>query len=214
MSKFNHYAKKVNEIATEAFKEFQKAEQALKDAEQQSRLYPERSTADAQYKVKAARIQADLLEARENYHVAEMALQSRKGDISALREKLATEIDTNYAADPSQLDSNTIELLKSGILKANDYSNLMSKAQSAGNTTMCRLIAKYAGEAADQRESKYGRGDKQAGALRAIGINNKYDGSEVLESFDVLSETYNRTANNTAMIPHWEPLTSDIVSNF
>ena len=59
MSKFNSYARKVNDIATAAFEEYRKTEQAYKKAEEQARKYPQRmGMVDAQYAAKSARAQA------------------------------------------------------------------------------------------------------------------------------------------------------------
>ena len=150
MSKFNSYARKVNDIATAAFEEYRKTEQAYKKAEEQARQYPQRmGMIDAQYAAKSARAQADFLEAKEAYRKAKGVLESHKSEIAALRKELIAELDDHYAADPAALDGSTLELLKSGVLKANEYAKLMEKAQSNGNYTMARMIAKYAGDASD-----------------------------------------------------------------
>ena len=117
---------------------------------------------DAQYAAKSARAQADFLEAKEAYRKAKGVLESHKSEIAALRKELVAELDDHYAADPAALDSNTLELLKSGVLKANEYAKLMDKAQAAGNHTMARMIGKYAADAAEEGGNKYGQNSEQA----------------------------------------------------
>ena len=215
MSKFNSYARKVNDIATAAFEEYRKTEQAYKKAEEQARKYPQRhGVVDAQYAAKSARAQADFLEAKEAYSKAKRVLESHKSEIAALRKELVSELDDHYAADPAALDSATLELMKSGVLKANEYAKLMEKAQSDGNYTMARMIAKYAGDAAEQRGSKYGQNDEQARTLRAISYTaSQNNGSDTLQAFDLMSEVYNRATNNPGMIDHWGELTGNALEN-
>ena len=215
MSKFNSYARKVDEIAKAAFEDYRKAEQAYKKAEEQTRQYPQRyGIVDAQYTAKSARAQADFLEAKEAMKAVKTALEGHKSEIAALRKELVSELDDHYAADPAALDSATLELLKSGVLKANEYGKLMDKAQSDGNYTMARMIAKYAGDAAEQRGSKYGQNDEQARTLRAISyMAGQNNGSDTLQAFDLLSEVYSRSVNNPAMIDAWGELTANAVEN-
>lgn len=215
MSKFNSYARKVDEIAKAAFEDYRKAEQAYKKAEEQARQYPQRhGMVDAQYAAKSARAQADFLEAKEAMKAAKTAFEGHKSEIAALRKELVSELDDHYAADPAALDSATLELLKSGVLKANEYGKLMDKAQSDGNYTMARMIAKYAGDAAEQRGSKYGQNDEQARVLRGISYTaNQNNGNETLQAFDLMGDVYNRAVNNPGMIDHWGELTSNALEN-
>lgn len=215
MSKFNSYARKVDEIAKAAFEEYRKAEKAYKKAEENARQYPQRGgMVDAQYAAKSARAQADFLEAKEAFKAAKQALQSHSSEIAALRKELVAELDDHYAADPAALDGNTLELLKSGVLKSSEYAKLMSKAQSDGNYTMARMIAKYAGDAAAERSKHYGDGDQTARELRAISYTaNQNNGNETLQAFDLMSEVYTRSANNPAMIDAWGELTGNALEN-
>ena len=215
MGKFNSYGKKVNEIAAAAFEEYRKAEKAYKAAEEQQSKYPQRhGMVDAQYAAKAARAQADFLEAKEAFKTAKDALQSHKSEIAALRKELAAELEDAYSVDPAKLDTATLELLKSGILTANEYAKLMREAQAAGNPTMVRMIGKYAEDAATARGEKYGQNDEQARTLRAISYTaGQNNGSNTLQAFDLMSDVYNRAVNNPGMIDHWGELTSNALEN-
>ena len=215
MSKFNSYGKKVNEIATAAFEEYRKAEKAYKAAEETARKYPQRhGTIDAQYAAKSARAQADFLEAKEAFKKAKEAFSSHNKEIAALRKELAAEIDDHYAADPAALDGNTLELLKSGVLKASEYSRLMSKAQSDGNYTMARMISKYASDAAAEMGKRYGDNSAEAREMRAISYAaQQNNGGDTMARFDLMADVYSRATNNPGMIDHWAELTTDAAEN-
>jgi len=208
MSKFSVYANKVNEIAQTAFAEYKAAETRLKNAEAKAREYPQRHGAvDYEYVAKSARAQADLVEARSALHRAQMKMNDGMSAISAVRRELAAALNDEYAADPSALDSNTLELLKSGILTAKEFAKLMNSAAEAGNLTMTRIIGKYANAAADEAE-KNGRGAQKAAEFRAVAYQGETDAvGGKLGLFDVMVETYRRTAGNPSMIGAWDELT-------
>jgi hypothetical protein len=216
MSKFNSYAKKVNNIATAAFEEYLKAEKAYKAAEEKAREYPQRNgIIDAAYAAKSARAQADFLDAKNNMAAAKKEFESHQGEIKQLRKELAAEIETEYTVDPTALDNNTLELMKSGILKPHEYKNLLEKAKKDNNHTMARMIAKYAGDAADVAAKKYGDNDTKTRDLRYISYTEKdYNGSEYLQNFDYLADVYSKAVNNPGMIKHWAELTEAAVENF
>ena len=67
MSKFNNYAKKLNEIANATFTEYRAKSDAVKSAESKYNAYPWRDGADPTYLAKSARARADLAEARAQF---------------------------------------------------------------------------------------------------------------------------------------------------
>lgn len=214
MGKFRIYADRVNEIAKTAFSAYQAAETALKQAETKVKKYPQRSSGSVtpEYAAQSARAQADLLEAREKLHTAQLNMNARISDISAIRRELATALQGEFCADPSEVDSATLELLKTGILRADEYATLLSK--SAGNDTMQRLIAHYAGLAAEEAAKKYGERDRRVTELRAVSILDSDGASGKLDQFDVLAYAFQCTANNPAMIGNWGELTADVIEAF
>lgn len=216
LSKFNDYARKVDKIAQAIFAEYTEAENALKEAEAQARKYPKpRGAVDYEYAAKAARAQADLMEARNKLKKVQERMASHNSDIAAIRKELAAALDAEYSADPSALDSNTLELLKSGILRDSEYVRLMNSAAEAGNTTMMRIIGKYAADAEEEVSKKYGKGDQRAMNLRAVAYHSNTDAvGDKLGEFDVLAGAFQRTTNNTAMIGFWGKLTGSIIENF
>lgn len=216
MSEFNSYAKRVDEIATNAFVQYKQAEAKFKKAEEQRRAYPVRNGINtAEYAAKSARAQADYLEAEQAFKQAKSHLVECESDIKNIRKELAAEIDKHYSADPSALDSNTMELLKAGILKPNEYSRLMQTAKENGNHTMARVIGKYASDAADAAKQRYGENSEQARALRAVSYAaDEVGGQAQLDKFDYLSGVFHRTANNSGLIDHWGELTDQAISDF
>ena len=216
MSKFNSYARRVNEVAKKAFDEYRKAEKAYQDAHAKAVEYPQRiGIVDAEYAAKSARAHADYLEAKEALSKATRALKGHNSDIAAIKTELAAALDKEYAADPTKLDTATMELLKSGILNAYEYNKLLEDAKAAGNHTMVRIIANAAKTAAEEEGRRHGEESEGARALRAISYTNLSDTRSVcLNNFDVLAEAYKRTSDNTAMMNHWDELTGEIIAEF
>lgn len=216
MSKFNSYAKKLDEQARTAFKAYRDAEAAYKKAEQKAREYPQRNgMVNADYAAKSARAQADFLEAKQAYETARRTFRESDTQFNAMRRELAAAIDDAYSADPAQLDTATLELLKSGILTGSEYAKLLEQAKAASNPTMVRMIGRYAGEAAKARGESHGMNDREATALRMAEYNSRsYTGGDRLQAFDNMVELYHRCTNNPAMIDHWDEFTAETVENF
>ena len=105
MSRFNDYAKKLNEIANGTFEEYRKAEAALKSAESRSKEYPRRNGADPSYLAKSARAEADLAEANAQFeHCRRHLFEEQRRDIAVIRAELVEALNKEYAADPSKVD--------------------------------------------------------------------------------------------------------------
>ena len=216
MSKFNGYAKKPDEQARAAFKAYRDAEAAYKKAEQKAREYPQRNgMVNADYAAKSARAQADFLEAKQAYETARRTFRESDTQFNAMRRELAAAIDDAYSADPAQLDTATLELLKSGILTGSEYAKLLEQAKAASNPTMVRMIGRYAGEAAKARGESHGMNDREATALRMAEYNSRsYTGGDRLQAFDNMVELYHRCTNNPAMIDHWDRFTAETIEKF
>lgn len=216
MSRFNIFAQRLDEQAKAAFKAFRDAEAAYKKAEAKAKEYPPRNGfVDANYAAKSARAQADFLEAKQAYETARRTFRDSDTQFNAMRKELAAAIDDAYSADPAQLDSNTLELLKSGILTGSEYTKLLEQAKAASNATMVRMIGKYAGDAAKARGESHGMNDREAQALRVAEYNSRlYTGGDRLEAFDNMVSLYHRCTNNPGMIDHWDEFTAETVENF
>ena len=154
MSKFSSYAKRMNEIANATFAEYREKSDAVKSAESKYRAYPRRSGADPSYMAKSARAEADLAEANAQFeHCRRHLFEEQRRDIAVIRAELVEALGNEYAADPSKVDMQTLELLRSGIMSADEYSRLIDAAASNGNHTMVRLIAKNAADMAERGTS-------------------------------------------------------------
>lgn len=212
MSKFNSYARKMNEIANATFAEYRAKSDAVKSAESRSKAYPRRNGADPAYLAKSARAEADLAEARNAFDQMRRHLfDDKRREIVAVRAELVEALNKEYAADPSKVDMQTLELLRSGIMSADEYSRLIDAAASNGNHTMVRLIAK---SAADMAEKTTGDADVSR-SYRLVSHRGKgNDGNEYLQAFDFLVDTYNRCERNFALSGKWDELTSPVVESF
>ncbi len=213
MKTYYEYAKRLNEKAKEAFELYESAQKDLTRAEQIRKEYPlANGSTTAAYAAKSARAQADYLEARENLRAAQNALRARTSDFKALRDKLSADISEEFTANPQQLDTNTLELLKAGILKADEYSSFLNAALANNNHTMARLIGKYAAAAAENAAQIYGENGSEAVKLRAISYQSRTNAAdEYMKAFDYLIDVYSRCANNPPMIEKWEELTGSVI---
>lgn len=211
MSKFNNYAKRMNEIANGTFEEYRKAEAALKSAESRSKEYPRRNGADPSYLAKSARAEADLAEARNAFEqVRRNLFDDKRKEIAAVRAELEKALGDEYAADPSKVDMNTLALMNSGILTAAEYNRLIDASTAAGNHTMVRLLAQSAKDRADKVNDSDTAREYRLVAQKGKGAN----GREFLEAFDYMGDVFNRCERNFALAGKWGELTADVVENF
>ena len=211
MGKFYNYAQRMNEIAHATFAEYREKSDAVKSAESKYRAYPRRSGADPSYMAKSARAEADLAEARAQFeHCRRHLFEERQRDVAVIRAELVEALNKEYAADPSKVDMQTLELLRSGIMSADEYGRLIDAAASSGNHTMVRLIAKSAADMAEKATDT-----DVARSYRLVSHRGKgMDGREYLQAFDFLADTFNRCERNFALTPKWDELTSAVVESF
>jgi hypothetical protein len=212
MSRFNDYAKKLNEIANGTFEEYRRAEAAVKSAESRYNAYPRRNGADPAYMAKSTRAEADLAEARNAFEQMRRHLfDDKRREIAAVRAELEKAVGDAFAADPTKVDMQTMELLRSGIMSADEYNRLIDRATANGNPTMARMIAQ---SAADMAERTKGDADVSR-SYRLVSHKGKgMNGQEYLDAFDCLCRTFNRCERNFALSTKWDELTSPIVDSF
>lgn len=220
MSKFSSYARKADALAREALSKLVEAENALKEAEAQARKFPIRSggRVDLEYQAKSTRAAADVLTAKEELKMAQRSMGDYTRQINAVRQELRSALESEYIADPSAIDANTMTLLQSGILRPTEYIGLMNQAREAGNHTMARLIGKHADAAATELEKQFPLGhpgNQRVQELRAVALQGNTDPtSDKLAAFDVIGEAFSRSTMNTAMIDSWDLMTSSILEEF
>ena len=214
MSRFNEYARKADAYAKAVFEEYAAAESKLKAAESKRNAYPRKNGLGYEYAAKAAHYEAEYQEAKAEYEKLRREMRDYKADgFKPIRKELESAIADAFAANPEHLDANTMELLRSGIMSADEYNRLMSKATADNNPTMVRVIAKYAKDRADQADAD--RNTETARAFRAVAYKgNSVNGNAYLETFDAMTSCFNRCMNNTALIGHWDELCGEIVDKF
>ena len=214
MSRFNEFARKADAYAKAVFEEYAEAERKLQAAESKRNAYPRKNGLGYEYDAKAARYEAEYVEAKAEYEKLRREMRDYKVDgFKPIRSELEKALADAFAANPEHLDAATLELLKSGIMSADEYNRLMSKATADNNPTMVRVIAKYAKDRADQADAD--RNTETARAFRAVAYKgNSVNGNAYLETFDAMTSCFNRCMNNTALIGHWDELCGEIVDKF
>lgn len=214
MSRFNEYARKANAYAKAVFEEYAEAEQKLKAAESKRSACPPKNGMGYEYDAKAARCEAEYAEAKAEYEKLCREMRDNKAEgFKPIRRELEAALAEAFAANPEQLDAATLELLKSGIMSADEYDRLMSKATADNNHTMVRLIAKHATDravAADADKNPDG-----ARAFRAVAHKgNSVNGNDYLQTFDAVASVFDRCVKNPALISHWDGFAGEIVEGF
>lgn len=211
MSRFNNYAKRMNEIANAAFAEYREKEAAVKSAESRRNAYPRRNGADPAYLAKSARAEADLCEARNAFDQMRRHLfDDKRKEIAAVRAELEKAVFDAFAADPKAVDMNTLALMNSGILTAAEYNRLIDASTAAGNHTMVRLLAQSAKDRADKVNDSDTAREYRLVAQKGKGM----DGRQYLEAFDYMGDVFNRCERNFSLAGKWDELTADVVENF
>lgn len=201
MSKFNTYARRLDETAKEFFKEFTEAHAKLEKAKMARRR--------AQGVVEQTRRDADLLEAQGAFD-ATMSNWADRGEraLHDLRGELEGAIAAAFAVNPADVDQNVVTLLHSAICTSADFERLL---KDADNSTMQRLILSHIEKTATSPDVD----PAERRALNALLHDGRGSmGGAVLENFDALGDVLHRCLRNPGMIPHWESLTADAIENF
>ena len=224
MSQYNKYAQRLDtafktarEEYMEAWNQLQAAQKANTDA-QAGRAETYRGEND----LRRQRAKAALLEAEHTFRAAESRVWAEfDRQKEAIRRDLESEVWASSTVDPDAIDANALELLKSGILTADDVFSLVDKYDS--NITMLRLISKTAKELADDKNTDA----KTRGQLYVLCSQIGSGKNSTMRNFDDLVEISNycsgrggggtqRTtpAHTVAMAGKWEELSGNAVVNF
>ena len=224
MSQYNKYAQRLDtafktarEEYMEAWNQLQAAQKANTDA-QAGRAETYRGEND----LRRQRAKAALLEAEHTFRAAESRVWAEfDRQKEAIRRDLESEVWASSTVDPDAIDANALELLKSGILTADDVFSLVDKYDS--NITMLRLISKTAKELADDKNTDA----KTRGQLYVLCSQIGNGKNSTMRNFSDLVEISNycsgrggggtqRTtpAHTVAMAGKWEELASTAVENF
>lgn len=225
MSQYNKYAQRLDtafktarEEYMEAWNQLQAAQKANTDA-QAWRAETYRGEND----LRRQRAKAELLEAEHTFKATESRVWAEfDRQKEAIRRDLESDVRASSTVDPDAIDANALELLKSGILTADDIFSMVNKYDS--NLTMLRLISKTAKELADDKQHT----DAKTRGLFYTLCNQIGNGkNSTMRNFDDLVEISNycsgrggggtqRTtpAHTVAMAGKWEELASTAVENF
>lgn len=209
MSKFNQYAKQIDRIVREAAEEFRKAQAAVIDAENAAKKANARRGLDADTRYEASVADAKLQKARDDFRKVKFDLAKVTDAVASVRKEFVAAVDEEYAAKPADIDLQTVELLRSGILTERDYINLLNTAQ---NRTMRKMIA----DAFDKWVSGNAMIEKtKAISLQRMITEQKQDDSRmVIDTFDYLADAANRAARNEALFDRWDEIAGNVVENF
>ena len=224
MSQYNKYAQRLDtafktarEEYMEAWNQLQAAQKANTDA-QAWRAETYRGEND----LRRQRAKAELLEAEHTFKATESRVWAEfDRQKEAIRRDLESDVRASSTVDPDAIDANALELLKSGILTADDIFSMVNKYDS--NLTMLRLISKTAKELADDKNTDA----KTRGQLYVLCSQIGNGKNSTMRNFDDLVEISNycsgrggggtqRTtpAHTVAMAGKWEELASTAVENF
>lgn len=136
------------------FAEFTKAFTRMREAEAAVVLAKkwQRETHVGENEARRLEAEADFAREKQSYNLAKSRAFSNYDAVklNAMRE-IKAEIERNSDVNPDAIDSNTLEILKSGICKAKDYAALAERFDS--NPTMLKLIAKYADDASKSTDN-------------------------------------------------------------
>ena len=212
MSKHNHFAKDLDAAFKAARQEYVEAWDKLQAAKDAKRM-AEGSDMERQ------RAELKCQEAELSFKEAEARIWPEFNRRRAeLRAALEHEVHSGTLASPDAVDPNGLELLKSGILSADDYYSLVDKYDD--NPTMLRLVARYAREAADDMEAK------DRGALYQLAQECENGQGQTLRAWDSLSHIADYCSGQAiegrrdapdhivSMGKWWKQLSSETVENF
>lgn len=214
MSEFNHFAKDLDTAFRAARGEYTAVYNELTKAK-------ENASAAGLDAVKKQIATLQLQEA-ENKMRTETERIWAEFDAKAadLRRALEREVQTSNLADPSAIDSNAVELMKTGVLTVDDYFGFADRYD--GNPTMLKLIGHYAKECRRQRRrpkrqgcfnrSRTGLRQRHGKDLESVG---QYDDRRQLCSERGGSGNRRPTPGVTlSMGEWWDQLSGEIIENF
>ena len=222
MSKFNIYARRLDEAFKEARSEYNTAFCALQEAQQVSRdanaWRPGDSAEEKRVRIARAALKLHDAEAAFN-EVSARVWDNFKTTRRTIRAELEQEVRAANLANPDAIDNNALELMKTGVLSPSDYSAFMERFD--GNATMLKLIGHYAAEAAKTTDSR-----KQAAALNAIALDCQSGEGAVMRAFDDLCKVSDycrgerhegdrlRPEHTAIMSEKWDDLAGEAVESF
>lgn len=216
MSQFNIYARKLDTAFKEARSEYNTAFCALQEAQQASRdanaWKPGDSAEEKQVRTTRAALKLHDAEATFN-EVSARVWDNFKATRRTIRAELEQAVRTAYIVDPNAINSNALELMKSGVMTSDDYAAFVKKY--GNNPTMLRLISHYSAAAAKAQDNS-----GEAIALNAISEACQGWKGKVLQKYDDLSDYcgnitgYEEPDEVSRVSEKWDELSLNAVENF
>jgi len=222
MTKYNHYAKELDEafkeareIYIKAYTEYSGTKKAFEELPYMSGMIP----FDVAERRKKAKYDYEIAELKFN-EAKRTVWQNFNNRRAELRRQLEAEVAKNGIANPESVDMATVELLKSGVLTVDDYIALVEKYDD--NPTMLKLVAKYVKEAANDDKKTA----SERGRLSAINAIVKDGKAKVIRKWDDLSTvadycsnqrnptTVNSDRHTMSMVGHWEECSANTINEF
>ena len=223
MSRYNHFARDLDIAFRAARDEYAAAYDNLEQARQADTdakaWRPNDNEEDKRLRIATAGLELNKSDAA--FKIAEARIWSELDmKCKELRKELEKDVQKNSLANPDAIDANALELLKSGALTVEDYSAFSEKY--SGNSTMLKLVAKYALEASEKTDDV-----KAAVALRILSDNCKTGIGTVLRAWNELeglasycsgrggsSRTAIDPTHIISMGKWWEELAGQSIENF
>lgn len=216
MSQFNIYARKLDTAFKEARSEYNTAFRALQEAQQASRdanaWRPGDSAEEKQ--VRTARAALKLHDAEAAFSETRIRIWTDfKTTRRTIRAELEQAVRTADIVNPDAINSNALELMKSGVMTSGDYAAFVKKY--GNNHTMLRLISHYSAEAAKAQDNS-----GEAVALNAISEACQSWKGKVLQKYDDLSDycgniTGHEEPDEVSRVSEkWDELSLNAVENF
>lgn len=207
MGNFSEFVTRADALADETFTEYKVMETRFKAAESKRAATPVRhGIVNAEYAAKAARAEADYLEAQKKYETVKRSLYEKSSQMAAIRKDFVAAVNNHFAADPAKMDMAAIALMDSGIMKPHEYAKLMESAEKAGNYTMIRMIAAKAGEMVDKATTNEAASIYKSLALRGRSV----DGSDYVQAFDSVVYLFDRCLKNPSLYSKWDELVQPV----
>lgn len=211
MGKYNKYAQDLNKAFIKARESYKEEAKAMEIAERF---------------LGSGQNEHEIALSHQRYHETKAAFRHANNKIwddfnleaKKIREALQQQIERDSLSDPKAVDSNAIELIKTGMLTADEYRNIAASYKN--NPTMVKLIAYYATQQAENTIDGAKKADYNLVASELRGLQNA-----TFEKFDaMLNIAYHCSGHGTSgssdsynydyvlsMADQWETLTGDVI---
>lgn len=178
-SKYNRYPQAVKDKFIEAREAYARAYEKLQYAEREAakaRTAPEKFAGERSARIAETEARLKLVQA-EFKSVSDRIWTDFDNEKKKIDAELRAAVRADNIANSDSLDANALELLKSGIMSGDDYEAMLSGFD--GNSTMRRMIAKYAAAAADDKNRDQG----ERAQLFAVASAGRDGGNAILRSW-------------------------------